>query len=255
MWAEINASQKRYLEHYQPKYYEKAKAGDNYAKMILYYASDKLISKRFLPDRETFFKEALTNNSPSALLEDCYDRSLWGHMEDIKNLDQMIDLATNKNNVDAMVCLANYYDRNKGGLDGKGLLQGGENNETALHWYEKAAELGSPNANLALASIYIYLYNGGADSEGVNKYTKKIYVKYNVEKNEKKALEYLLKADNPNYKSSLFAFSNHDGSYFKPFVYRMLSVFYRKGLGGLKRNWNLSQEYYLKAINYKYPEW
>lgn len=255
IWARIKNKEKRYLEYYQPKYYEKAKAGDNYSKMVLYYASDKLICKNLLPERETFFKEALANKSLSALLEDCYDRSLWGHMEDIKNLNQMIDLATNKNNVDAMVCLANYYDRNKGGLDGKGLLPGGENNETALHWYEKAAELGSPNANLALAKIYSYQYSQGANYDGVNKYLKKIYVKYNVEKNEKKALEYLLKAENPNYKSSLFAFANHDGSYFKQNVYNMLSVFYRKGLGGLNRNWKLSQEYYLKAIDYKYPEW
>ena len=208
---------------------DKAKKGDENTRMILYFASGRLYSRRDVPEREKWLYQAFNNKNTDAYLE-------VANLELEKNKNQSeywsyINHAATLGSVDAMVKLAIYNDYTK-------KLGGNENAALALEWFEKAAEKGSPNAMYYLGMIYKYgITEDLNDGFGIKNIRRKMHVKYNVELNEKTALYWFEKSIQPEYVPSIYAkeknsfgrYSHNITSYFIKNSYKELSLFYKEG--------------------------
>jgi len=199
--------------------------GSENARMILYYASFHLFSTAKVPNRNTWFMEAFKNNNPDALME----------VAEGKKMDDdwiyYLQNAANVGSVDAMLRLADWYNRKKKVVSAWSYGGGGDA-KLALEWYTKAAEKGSPNAMYYLGMIYKY-----GQTSNDERYIRKAFLKHELVIDEKKALEWFEKSIQPNYPISLFATSSKTiqetyldlSSYFNKEAYKELSLIYAKG--------------------------
>ncbi|MGV9003429.1 tetratricopeptide repeat protein [Flavobacterium sp.] len=200
--------------------------GDENARMILYFASYRLFSTSKVPNRDVWFKEAFKNNNPDALMEVAEGKK--------KDADWIYYLqnAANVGSVDAMLRLADWYNRKKKVAIIDWSYGGGGDAKLAFELYTKAAQKGSPNAMYYLGMIYKY---GQTSNE--ERYITKTYLKYELVIDEKKALEWFEKSIQPNYPISLFATNSKTitesyldlSSYFNKEAYKELSLIYAKG--------------------------
>ncbi|MFC4720951.1 tetratricopeptide repeat protein [Geojedonia litorea] len=203
--------------------------GNENARMILYFASSALFSTVKVPERQQWFNEAYNNKNPDAYMEVAQEKK-----EDA-NWILYAQNAANVGSVDAMLRLADWYDRNKKVIVSGITFTGGDDAKLALEWYTKAAENGSPNAMYYLGMIYKYGQTPSTDN-GYG-FLKKVFVKHNVVIDEKKALEWFEKSIQPNYPISLFATrwrtitANYVdlSSYFNKESYKELALIYKKG--------------------------
>lgn len=218
----LKKDEEKFIAEYLPLM-DKAKRGDENARMTLYFASASLFSKEFVPQRDQWFEEALKNNNTDAILE--VARLLVGKPGpdyDFNKAIPYLERAVSLGNVDAMVILADYYN-----LVYINININNENAANALKLYSKAAELGSPNAMYKLGMIYKY---GRA-------YDYKKAVKYDVIVDEKIALEWFTRSLQPEYKESLYSksllyngrFYYETSSYFDASSYSEIANIYEKG--------------------------
>ena len=167
---------------------KQAENGDENTRMILYLASKELGCESYVKQRHQWLIQAIKNNHKDALMEGLKSVEL---MEQIDYLE----IYASNGNVDAMVRLAMWYSH-KNNYKG---LHGGENEDKALKWFNKAAEAGSPNAMYFLGMIYKY------GQITTNKYEQFLLIKFSVAKDEKVALDWFIKADKPEYIESIYS--------------------------------------------------
>lgn len=218
---------KKYEEKFIAKYLplmDKAKRGDENARMTLYFASASLYSKEYVPLRDQWFEEALKNNNTDAIVEVArITAGKPGSDYDLKKALPYLEKAANLGNVDAMVILGSWYSIIPNTTTYKGhssFLDGGQNPKLALEMFKAAAERGSPNAMYYLGMIYKY---GQIYSFTIKKYNK-AYAQFDVILDEKVSLDWFMKSLNPSYEESLYSKSLlHNGviyyetsSYFNP---------------------------------------
>jgi len=136
-----NAEKSRFIKVYFPLM-EKAKNGNEKARMMLYYASYHLYSTGLVPQRKQWFDEALSNLNLNAIRE---------QVEIITNEggDRMAALqeAARLGSIDAMIALGGQYDLSS-------TYYKGSNATLALKAFTEAAEKGSPNAMYYLGMTY-----------------------------------------------------------------------------------------------------
>ena len=161
-----------------------AEDGDVNARMILYYASESLKSEELVPKREQWFNEAYANNNTDA-------RSRKSYI----NIPDLEENAVATGNIDAMVRLGMWYSAKVNYMG----LTGGGDEQKALEWFSAAAAAGSPNAMYFLGMIYRY------GTIVPNKYEQKLFIKFTVAKDEKTAFDWFIKADQPDYKESIYS--------------------------------------------------
>ena len=216
--------QKEREEKFGKLYYyplmDRAEKGDYNAKMTLYYASYELRCTQFVPLRETWLTQAYKNKNLDALLE------VGKEIKEPKDKLLMLENAAKFGSADAMVMLGYWYSKKNISAYG-GSYTGGENDKTALSWYEKAAEKNHPQALYYLGMIYKY---------GLTYFeAKKVYVKFNVIKDEKKAFDYFSKALENQQNISLYSRANHfvvdtHGDLgFNYNTYKELAIMYKNG--------------------------
>lgn len=216
----------------------KAIAGDENARMILYFTSDKKELWNYVPQRNKWFKEALNNNNNTdALLQKAKD--IQEHPEYFKkdgdnDYNYYIEKAANLGSIDAMILMAKYYDskfyNTKTSLDTK----------KAIEFYNKAAENGSPIAMYYLGMIY--KYGIVSDLRGSEKYYKTL-PQFDVILDDKIAFNWFLKScetfSRADYQESIFA-KSIKYNYFGMFgcvdhydalknCYMELSIIYKEG--------------------------
>lgn len=211
--------------------------------MILYLESDNFLNYK-VPLREEWFKKALENKNPIALLTKANQNGYESNKEILHKL-------ADTGNVDAMVMLglwygqkdklATFYKSSIYNGNDQGRMIGGENEELALKYLTMAAENGSPNGMYHLAMIYKYGTTVPRNSymSKVYKYGKSIpessyMIKFNVEKNEKLAYDWLVKSIVPDYKESDYQYHHvrnlyWEGSHFESGSYYELARFYEEG--------------------------
>jgi TPR repeat protein len=177
----------KFVKEFSPLF-NQAEKGDENARMTLCFASKELSCEEFVPNKERWIQEAFANNNTDAIL---YKKSSYN----LENIEYLEKNGIILGNVDAMVAIAMWYSR-KTSYEG---LIGGGNEQKALEWFNKAADFGSPNAMYFLGMIYKY---GQITSD---KYEQKIFIKFTVTKDEKLALDWFIKADQPNYKESIYS--------------------------------------------------
>ncbi|MDX6184085.1 hypothetical protein SGQ44_18130 [Flavobacterium sp. Fl-77] len=158
--------------------------------MTLYYASEALRCDEFVPNKKQWLKEAIANNNQDAILAKVKSLPYMG-TESIGQLEKVANLG----NLDAMIILAMWYSRKN---NYKGLV-GGEDQEKSLKWFNKAAGAGSPNAMYFLGMIYKY------KQITRDKYEQPLFIKYDIAPDERFALNWFIKADQPNYKESIYS--------------------------------------------------
>ena len=218
---------------------DKAINGDENARMILYFASYNLLSSDKVGPirREKWLDDAYANNNKDAILEKSKiieEKISDGHYVE-KNAIPYYEKAANLGSTDAMLILAEWYNLKK-----EFAIHGaGENAELALKYFKKAAELGSPNAMFHLGMIYKYgrsIKIDDVSGSTSNSDFKKKYVTYNIIIDEKKAFEYFVQSEQPNYLVSSFyrgryksAWRVCNGSYFNKGTFRELSIMYKDG--------------------------
>lgn len=229
---------KREYDEFRINYWplmNKAENGDETARMILYFSSSQLSNMELVPDRWKWLERAVSKNNQDAILEKSGVR-LDYRPEIFEDSPYYIQQAAYLGNVDAMIILANWYNRSGS------TVKGGNNPRLALEWYGKAAAKGSPNAMGCLGMIYKYGRTADLSGSGTN-YLKKIYVKYDVVLDEKIAFEWFTKSLQPDYVESLFGrainttggdFSECHYSYFNPTSYVELARIYKSGKVVLK---------------------
>lgn len=186
---------------------KKAKAGDENARMTLYFASNKIELMDYVPDRWRWLEEAVNNNNTDALLEKAeriftsmmYKSKSKGTEEDFNSY---IAKATELGSAEALLRLAFY----------NAFIVPNSTSDTkkALELYTKVAAQGNPIAMYNLGMIYKYGY-----LEETNKYNKQYYAKFDISLDENKAIEWFLKCyetlSNDTYQESLFSRSKLSG--------------------------------------------
>ena len=241
---------KNYEEKFKTEYLplmDRALKGDEEAKMILYFTSDTEKCWDYVPLRWEWFDEALENNNTDALLEKAVItfKDIM-YKKEVKNdfifyLKKAIDLG----NVDAMILMASSYSS----------YTQTPNAKEAFELYTKAAEKGSPIAMYRLGMIYKYGYCINA-----TKYDKPYFAKFDVQLDEKEALEWFLKSYDtflkPSYQESTFAKSikYNEGGFFGPVAnydslkgcFRELSIIYKEGKV-VSKDKNKAKEYEILA--------
>ena len=221
---EIDEELKKYEEKFIAEYLplmDKAKSGDENARMTLYFASESLFSKEYVPQRDQWFEEALKNNNTDAILEVARLEGKTDFKKSIPYLQRAISLGS----VDAMVILANYY-----GYYAESAVE----KENTFKLLYKASELGSPNAMYYLGKMYKY---GGIHNSGIKKHDK-ILPKFDIILDDKIALELYIKSIKPDYKESIYSksllyngdhFMDRLSSYFETASYFEISnIIYKK---------------------------
>lgn len=230
---------KNYEEKFKAEYLplmNKAIAGDENARMILYFTSDKKELWDYVPQRNKWFREALNNDNTDALLEkakDILEYPEYFKKDGDSDYNFYIEKAANLGSIDAMILMAKYYDskfyNTKTSLDTK----------KAIEFYKKAAENGSPIAMYYLGMIYKY---GVIGCLGGEKYYKML-PRFDVILDEKVAFDWFLKSyemfSRTDYQESTFAksiksnyfglFGCVDHFYALDGCYRELSKIYKKG--------------------------
>jgi len=214
---------------YLPLMDEAIKGNEN-ARMILYFASYHLLSTGKVPKRDQWFREAYENKNPDAYMFVAQEEKDKGN-----DWISYTQAAANVGSVDAMLRLAEWYDRKKDVHLAGITWNGGGDSKLALELYTRAAEKGSPNAMYYLGMIYKY----GQTPDISNGYgsLRKVFVKHDVVIDEEKALVWFAKSIQPNYAVSLFATGNETiyenytdlTSYFNKESYKELSLIYKKG--------------------------
>lgn len=241
---------KNYEEKFKTEYLplmDRALKGDEEAKMILYFTSDTEKCWDYVPLRWKWFEEALENNNTDALLEKAVKtfKDIM-YKKEVKNdfifyVKKAIDLG----NVDAMILMASSYSS----------YTQTPNAKEAFELYTKAAENGSPIAMYKLGMIYKYGYSINA-----TKYDKPYFAKFDVQLDEKEALEWFLKSYDtflkPSYQESTFAKSikYNEGGFFGPVAnydslngcFSELSLIYKKG-NIVPKDKNKAKEYEILA--------
>lgn len=228
--AKVRVARDRFQNEYMPLLH-KAEKGDETARMILYYASFHLYSTEYVPKRDQWRDEAYINKNPVARMEVAN--------KNIKNDNphwiSWLQRAADAGSPDAMLRLADYYDRNSNVVIRGNTFTGGDNAKLALELYTKAAERGSPNAMYYLGMIY--KYGQTPDITGGYGFLKKVFVLHDVVIDEVKAFEWFKKSSESSQNVSLFAKGSRSfgdnytdlGSYFEKKAYRELSLIYKKG--------------------------
>lgn len=216
----IKKDREKFVAKYLPLM-DKAKGGDENARMTLYFASASLFSKEFVPQRDQWFEEALKNNNTDAMLEVARLQGKSDFRKSIPFLQKAISLG----NVDAMVILAEYYS-----YHAKSTIE----KEEAIKLFYKATELGSPNAMLYLGRIY---KNGIIYKSGIKRFDK-MCTNFDIILDDKIALEFFIKSIIPDYKESIYSksllyngghFNDRLSSYFDTASYFEISdIIYRK---------------------------
>lgn len=199
-----------------------AKRGDENARMILYFASKELEREYLVPQRDEWYRKALANNNTDAQLLKAFYLLLSDKKED-EDPVWYIEKIAEKGSVDAMMMLADWYDRS----DKSGFKKGGNDPKKAMEWYEKAAAEGSPNAMYYLGMIYKY-----GKAKEISGPLKKWFVEYNVVPDEKIAFDWFTKSLQPDAVQSIYSNgTSYDYflSEFHPNTYRQLAYFYKKG--------------------------
>ena len=163
---------------------KQAENGNVNARMILCFASRELSCEEFVPNKESWIEQAFADNNKDAIM---YQK---GYDNEYLEKNRM-----SLSNVDAMVKLAMWYSH-KTNIKG---LSGGGNEQKALEWFNKAADAGSPNAMYFLGMIYKY---GQVVSD---KYQQNLFIKFTLTKDEKLALDWFIKAEQPDYKESIYS--------------------------------------------------
>ncbi|CAA9201209.1 hypothetical protein FLACOL7796_03655 [Flavobacterium collinsii] len=226
---------------------DKAKAGDENYRMLLYFAGAALLkdSYEYLPDRREWIDTAIANNNTDALVEFALNRALNGRPAPISqyNFEKSIlyfKKAADLGSRDAMMLLAHWYD--SANYSSAYTVKGGNNPELALEWFQKAAKAGSPNAMYYLGMIYTYgrtINFKKLNMSGKSKsYYKQKFIEYNIDKDENLAFEWFSKSLQPDYQMSLFSKArynealdnpDHYSSYFEKGTYIELAEMYSDG--------------------------
>lgn len=206
-----NILERRYEAKFRAEFLplmKKAKAGDENARMILYFASNKIELMDYVPDRWGWLDEAANNNNTDALLEKA-ERIFTGLMYNSKSrgteedFNHYIDRAVELGSAEALLRKAFY-----GAFITPTIKQ---DTKKSLEIYTEVAAQGNPIAMYNLGMIYKYGY-----LEEINKYNKQYYSKFDVELDESKAMEWFLKGyealANDTYQESLFSRSILSGS-------------------------------------------
>lgn len=230
-WDRIHERAEDRFEFYYKKLIDLANNGDEDAQMSLYLESDNRSANK-VPLRKNWFKKALENKNPTAVLAEINSTS--GNPSVYDSNKEVLHGLADSGNIDAMVMLGMWYSQKKNKTNyffrhqiygtSHGHLKGGENEELAMKYLTMAAEKGSPNAMYYLAMIYLY---GQTISDSY-------FIKFKVEKNEKLAFEWVQKSIIPYYRESTYR-AHHithlywEGSYFEPASYAVLANFYEKG--------------------------
>jgi TPR repeat protein len=136
---------------------------------------------------------------------------------DYKQALLLLEESANLGSLDAMLTLANYYDK-----DGKYY---GSNKEKAFYWFSEAAKKGSPTAMYNLGKIYRYKKTNSFFSG-----------KYKIKTDDSIAFSWFLKsAAFREYNESMFGeYGIGYGSKFEMESYKELAIMYEKGLGCTK---------------------
>lgn len=223
--------EEKFIANYLPLM-DKAIAGDERARMTLYFASASLYCKELVPLRDQWFEKALANNNTDAIVEVArITAGKQGSDYDFKKAIPYLEKAASLGNVDAMVILGCWYSIIPMTTTYKGLssfLDGGQNPKLALEMFKAAAERGSPNAMYYLGMIYKY---GQIYDLTIKKYNK-AYTQFDVILDEKVSLDWFMKSLNPSYEESLYSKSLlHNGkiyyetsSYFNPSANYEISI-------------------------------
>lgn len=247
---------------YLDKYLKDAESGNEYARMLLYFKHSMVESAcsnstgEYIPcnidllsQRGVWLEDALKNNNRDILnvMGAGYLNSADTQQKGI----EMLEKAANLGSLDAMIQLGDYFDR-------KPLFAGhtaGQNADKAFHWYSKAAENGCPKGMYYMGMIYRYGYSRQLMG------FKKSFMKYNIEKDNKKALEWFTKSVTlTNHIESLYAQSTRESlvhhnlapqwisaSIFDPNAFSELSKLYEEGKG-VERNDAFSKELYQEHL-------
>lgn len=219
----IKVAEVQFRETYLPLI-DKANRGDEHTRMLLYFTSDVFHTQSLVPQREQWLQQAYANNNTDAILE--MARIAGGGYRSSMDFEKSIPLlqkAGSLGSADALFLLGQYYGTKPSSY--KGIPSAGGNDpELSLKMFKAAASNGSPSAMYYLGMIYKYGY--------MHSY-KKLAAKYNVELNEKTALEWFEKSLQPDYLESLYArtliSNNGTCSYFNKSSYYELGVLYSKG--------------------------
>lgn len=133
---------------------------------------------------------------------------------DYKQALLLLEESANLGSLDAMLTLANYYDK-----DGKYY---GSNKEKAFYWFSEAAKKGSPTAMYNLGKIYRYKKTNSFFSG-----------KYKIKTDDSIAFSWFVKsAAFREYNESMFGeYGIGYGSKFEMECYKELAIMYEKGLG------------------------
>lgn len=224
-----------YFQTKLDQYLKAAENGDDNARMILvanltrvglWYSYD--VEYR-LPNRNQWIIEAAKNKNNFAMdfigFTAIYSRAYesigintnaqrFGF--DYKQGLLLLEESAGLGSLDAMLLLANYYDR-----DGKYY---GSNSEKAFYWFSEAAKKGSPTAMYNLGKIYRY--------RRANWYG----VKYKIKSDDSIAFSWFVKsATYKEYKQTMFGeYGFEGGSKFEMECYKELAIMYEKGLGCTK---------------------
>lgn len=208
----------------------RAQKGDEEARMILFFASDALEKEYLVEERFQWLEEAIQNNNTDAIIFSA--RTLLYSKEN--EAIPLLEKAANLGSSDAMLLLASWYDKKEYLYKSK---NGGENEQKALEWYNKAAETGSPKAMFYLGVIYKYGRTLGYMRNNFGSY--KTRIKYNIPKNEKLAFDWFSRAYTlSNYKKTPYArakieyftlISDFPINSFTPIVFEELAKIYKEG--------------------------
>lgn len=211
--------------------FESAELGNEKARMILYFASKALYHESFVPNGERWFREAVQNGNMDALLLNSLG-SLYDEKIDRDAAVLEVEKIANMGSVDAMVCLADWYDSKTMRED----LRQGNDPKKAFEWYLKAAEKGSPNAMYRLGMIYTY--GRTPNTSGGSGFMKKMHVKYDIVPDDEVAFGWFAQSQQPNYAESTYARSNSYNKYgsteymlsfFDAKAYLEMAKIFRKG--------------------------
>ena len=221
-----------YFQRKLDQYLKAAEKGDDNARMILvanltrvslWYSYDVEYK---LPNRTQWIIEAAKNKNNfamdfigfTAIYSRAYENAGFNTNAQRFGLDfkqglLLLEESANLGSLDAMLTLANYYDR-----EGKYY---GSNAEKAIYWYSEAAKKGSPTAMYNLGKIYRY--------RRANWYS----VKYKIKSDDSIAFSWFVKsATYKDYKQTMFGeYGFEGGSKFEMGCYKELAIMYEKGLG------------------------
>lgn len=227
--AESDARTNKFNIEFLPLMKE-AQKGNEKARMILFFSSEALGKGYYVKNRLQWLEEAIKNNNTDAIVYKASDLLPVKYNEGITLLEKAAALGS----VDAMLTLAAWYDKVEYLYKSK---NGGENEQKALEWYNKAAEAGSPKAMFYLGVIYKYGRTLGYMGNNFGSYKRRI--KYNTTKDEKLSYDWFSKASVlSNYKKTPYArykieyfnsISDFPVNSFTPKIYEELAKIYKEG--------------------------